>query len=231
VDSAAVVADIDGDLTDSASLATAFDANVDAPSDASILGEGHDPCTAEGYLFCEDFQSGANRWDSTDGTWGVSEDSGDGASNAFFGPRGSAASMAYVPSGAWQDMTVEAKVMVTSFAQNSSSSRVVLCARYQDPSHFYGVSLRGDGKLGLRVNTTGFGTVASVSVGENEWHTLKIKVSGPTDNVMVEGYLDGTLRTTATDTSGSLPSDVGTVGVGVYGGAMAVFDDVTVSSP
>jgi len=234
VDIASEVSKSDGGRTESALLAPGLDTSVDMPSepsDASVLGESHDPCTAEGYQFCEDFQTGATRWDSTTGTWTVNQDSVDGSSAASFGPSRSAASIAYVPSGAWQDMTVEARVKVTSFAQFSSSNRVVLCARYQDLSHFYGVSLRGDGKLGLRVNATGFGSVANVSVGEDEWHTLKIKVSGPRDNVMVEGYLDGTLLTAATDTSGSLPSAVGTVGLGVYGGAMAVFDAVTVSSP
>ena len=201
------------------------------PYDASNAGEVHDACSAEGYVFCENFENGASLWASTGGYWTISQDSDDAEANAVFGSTLPASSIAYVPSGAWQNMTVEAKVMVTSFGQASSSSRAIVYARYQDLTHFYGISLRGDGKLGLRRNATGFGTVASVSVGENEWHSLKIRVSGPADDVVVEGYLDGTLLTTATDTTGSLTSDVGTVAVGVYGGALAVFDDVSVSSP
>jgi hypothetical protein len=207
---------------------TSSDVSCDAvPADTSAVSEAHD----SGYQFFENFEDGANLWASAEGDWVVSEESGDAESNAVFGPTAPAPSIAYVPSGAWQDMTVEAKVMLTSFDPSSSSSRAVLCARYQDLSHSYGVTLRGDGKLGLRRNATAFGTVASVSVGENEWHSLKIRVSGPVDKVVVEGFLDGTLLTTATDTSGSLTSNVGTVAVGIYGNALAVFDDVSVSSP
>jgi hypothetical protein len=128
-------------------------------------------------------------------------------------------------------MTVEVRVRVTSFGRASSANRAEIYARYQDAGHFYGVSLRADAKLVLRRNSSSFGPVIDVAVAENEWHTLKIKVSGPQDNVAVEGYLDGTLLAAATDTDGSLPSAVGTVGVGVYGETMAVFDGVKVSSP
>ena len=204
---------------------------VNALGDAISAGEVPDTCSSEGYQFCEDFEDGASMWASTGVNWAVTEESGALGSTAVFGPTSPAASTAFVPSGAWQDMTVEARVMVTSFGQASSLNRAIVYARYQDPAHFYAVSLCGDGKLVLRRNAAAFGTVASVSVGENEWHALKIRVSGSVDDVLVEGYLDGALLTVATDTSGSLTSDIGTVGVGVYGGTLAVFDDVRVSSP
>jgi hypothetical protein len=128
-------------------------------------------------------------------------------------------------------MTVTTRVRVTSFGEASSSNRAELYARYQSAGSFYAVSLRADGKLGLRADSGSLGPVASVAVAENEWHELKLKVSGPQDDVTVEGYLDGALLLVAMDRDGSLPSTVGTVGVGIYGESVAIFDDVTVSSP
>jgi len=194
-------------------------------------GEVSTPCGGDGYEFCDGFDDGAPLWTETVGEWSTIPENGAPDANAIFGPTTAVSSIAYVPSGAWQDMTVEARVMVTSFGQYASSNRVILYARYQDLSHFYAVALRGDGKLSLRRNAATFGTLASVNVAENEWHTLKIRVAGAADNVAVEGYLDGALLTAATDTSGSLNGDIGTIAVGVYGGAMAVFDDIKVSSP
>jgi hypothetical protein len=206
-------------------------AGPDSVSEAGGMGKVSGTCMEDGYQFCEGFEDGAARWAMTSGSWSLSE-MGDGSeTNMVFGPTDAVPGIAFVPTTAWQDMTVEARVMVTSFDQPSSTNRVVLYARYQDITHFYAVALRGDGKLGLRRNGTAFGTVANVSVAVNEWHVLKLRVSGSADNGVVEGSLDGTLLVTATDTSGSMTSAVGTVGLGVYGGALAVFDDIKVSSP
>ena len=204
---------------------------VDALGEAGGGSKVSMTCTEAGYQFCEGFEDGASLWTVTTGQWEVSAQGGGLQTDMVFGPTTAVGSIAYVATGAWQDMTVEAKVMVTSFNQASSTNRVVLYARYQDTTHFYAVALRGDGKLGLRRNGTAFGTLANVSVAENEWHVLKVRVSGAADNVVVEGSLDGTLLVAATDTSVSMTSDVGTVGLGVYGGMMAVFDDIKVSAP
>ena len=191
------------------------------------------PCGALGDVFCDDFGGSEDPWVVMGGGgWTVVAEAIDGSEpNLVFGPTNPGPSIASVPSGDWHDMTVEAKVLVTSFRSASATNRVVLYARFQDVTHFYGVALRGDGKLDLRRNANVFGSVASVTVAVNEWHTMKIRVSGPADNVLVEGFLDDDLLLTATDTNGSLPSDEGTIGVGVYGGALAIFDDVRVSSP
>ena len=230
------VTGVDSDRTDTGSNSNVLDIKSDIRPDASgVFGEtanyAAEPCSAEGYEFCDGFEDEDSAWVWTGGAWNVTEESDSLGTNAVFGPTTAVAGIASVPSGAWQDMTAEAKVMVTSFGQLSSSNRVLLYARYQDTTHFYAVDLSGDGKLGLRRNGTAFGTLASVSVAEGEWHVLKIRVIGAANNVVVEGYLDGTLLTAATDISNSLNGDLGTVAVGVYGGALAVFDNVKVSSP
>jgi hypothetical protein len=200
-------------------------------ADGGSAGEAGDKCAERGLVFCDDFEDGAVGWMSTGETWAVTDDLSSSQPNEVFAPAGPAASGAYVAAGQWQEVTVEVRVRVTSFGQATSSNRAEIYARYQDSGHFYAISLRGDGKLGLRRNASSFGLDVGVSVAEKEWHVLKLKVSGPRDAVAVEGYLDGTLLVTATDTNGSLASAVGTVGVGIYGGTMAVFDDVQASSP
>jgi hypothetical protein len=206
-------------------------AHADAVSEAGGAPMDSESCTDAGYQFCEGFEDGAARWALTGGPWDLSNVSDGSGTNTVFGPTAAVAGIAFVPGGSWQDMTVEARVMVTSFDQATSTNRVLLYARYQDSQHFYAVALRGDGKLALRRNAAAFGTVASVALDENHWHTLKLSVSGSADNVVVEGSLDGTLLVTAMDSSDAQASDLGTVGVGVYGGALAVFDDIHVSSP
>jgi len=240
-DSAGVAEDtseMDGNGTESGSgmdsVGVRGDTGSDTPLSIDETGDGSDvasACSAEGYEFCEGFEDGAALWVSTGGPWDVVNVSGPSGTSSVFVPLTAGATIAYAPIGVWQDMTVEADVMVTSFGQPTSSNRAEIYARYQDPNHFYAVGLRGDGKLGLRRNSSGLGTAATVSIAENQWHKLKIRVSGSADQVIVEGYLDGALLATAPDTGGSATGDNGTVGVGVYGGTLAVFDNVKVSSP
>jgi hypothetical protein len=199
-----------------------------------VMLDGSCPALADGacgFVFVDDFEDGAAGWMSTGIRWQVTDEPDASQPNAVLSPTGPAASSVYFAAGAWQDMTVTTRVRVTSFGAASSSNRVELYARYQSAGSFYAVSLRADAKLGLRANSISLGPVVSVAVAENEWHELKLKVSGPLDDVTVEGYLDGALLVLATDRDGSLPSMVGTVGVGVYGESVALFDDVTVSSP
>jgi hypothetical protein len=229
---------IDGSGTESGTGTDAVDARGDTGSDTpQNVGETDDgsdvanACSAAGFEFCDGFEDGAAMWVSTGGPWDVAKVSVSSGTSSVFAPLTAGATIAYAPVGVWQDMTVEADVMVTSFGQPTSLNRAEVYARFQDPNHFYAVGLRGDGKLGLRRNASGLGTAATVAIAEMQWHTLKIRVSGLANAVIVEGYLDGALLTTATDTGGSPTGDSGTVGVGVYGGTLSVFDNVKVSSP
>ena len=193
------------------------------------LMQPRDACSSDAFAFCDDFELGAGLWTESGGNWAIREDPSWGDTEAY-GPNIPVASQAYVPSLALGDMTAEARLFVTSFGPASSTNRAELFARYQDSSHNYSVSVSADGKLGLRKNGTGLGTPASVSIVQGQWHTLKVRVSGSSDAVVVEGSMDGELLATASDSSpGSPPS--GTVAVGVYGATLAVFDEVHVSVP
>ena len=203
--------------------------NADLPLAALDLGPPKDACTSDAFVFCDDFEPSAGRWTESGGNWAIREDPSWGDTEAY-GPTIPIASQAYVASLALSDMTAEAVVFITSFGPPSSTNRAELFARYQDSSHSYSVSLSSDGKLEVRKNGSGLGTPASVSIVEGEWHTLKVRVSGSSGAVVIEGSLDGELLATALDSaSGSTPN--GTVAVGVYGATLAVFDDVRVSVP
>jgi hypothetical protein len=205
----------------------------DAPgsTDATCQGETAGACGPSGLVMTDDFEDGAAGWMSTGAIWTVTADSTSAQANSVLSPTGAAASSVYYSHGAWQDMTAQVRLRVTSFGQASSANRAELYARYQDAGHFYGLGLCSDQHLVLRRNAGSLGAAATVAVAEGEWHVLKLKVSGPANAVSVEGYLDGVLMVTATDLDGSLPSPWGTVGVGIYGQTLAHFDDVSVSSP
>lgn len=205
------------------------DAPVDR-SDTACRGEAGGEGGESGLVMTDDFEDGAAGWMSTGAIWTVTADSTSPRPNSVLSPTGPAASSVYYSDGAWQDMTAEVRLRVTSFGGASSANRAELYARYQDAGHFYALSLRSDGHLILRRNASSLGTAAAVSVAAGGWHVLTLKVSGPPEAVSVEGYLDGVLMVTATDTEALLPA-LGTVGVGIYGETVAVFDDVSVSSP
>ena len=202
-----------------------------ASSDTVCAGEAGGECGAAGLVMSDDFEDGAAGWMSTGIIWAVTADPTSAQPNSVLSPTGSAASSVYYSSGAWQDMTAEVRLRVTSFGRVSSANRAEIYARYQNAGHFYALGVRSDQHLVLRHQAGSLGSAAVVSVPEGEWHVLKIKVSGPASAVTLEGYIDGVLMVTATDPEGSLPSALGTVGVGIYGETMAVFDDVRVSSP
>lgn len=204
------------------------------PAGDGDVDQGEAGWRCQGLVFCDDFEDGSAAWLTTDESWGITYDTTSAGPNAVFGPTAAATSRAYVTQAAWQDMTVEARVFVLSFGQAAIVNRAELYARYLDGERFYAVSLRGDGKLGLRKNAIAIGNAASVAAIQNEWHTLKLKVSGQPGAITVTGYLDDRMLATATDPgadAGGPSSAAGTVGIGVYGETLANFDDVRVSSP
>jgi hypothetical protein len=202
-------------------------------SESGGQGEAGSRCMEPGFVFCADFEDGAAGWETTGRAWNVVEDT-TRDDNLVFGPESPDGSKAIFAQAQWQDMTVKVRVRVLSFGQPTSANRAEVYARYQRGDLLYAVSLRGDGKLGLRKNSTGLGATATVEVFENEWHTLAIRVSGPEGAVAVQAFLDERMVATATDTDPSLggpSSAVGAAGLGVYGETLAVFDDLKVSSP
>jgi hypothetical protein len=202
--------------------------------DGALQGEAGSRCSEPGFVFCDDFEDGADGWKWTGASWTVKEGGRSEGESTVFGPTAAAAGRAIYTGARWQDVTVEVRVRVVSFGQATSTNRAEVLARHQSGDLFYAASLRGDGKLGLRKNAIGLGTAVSVSVSEGQWHTLGLRVSGSAGEVAVEALLDGRMVATAIDadaSQGGPSSTVGSVGLGVYGETLAVFDDLKVSSP
>jgi len=204
------------------------------------LPNGCNPLHGTGFVFCDDFEAEADleQWSTSDTgadggspttpSWDIAyvwKD--DGSVNGVFGPVDANTSAAFVAAQAWSDMTVEAWVNIVRSDRSSLSERVEVYARYVDWDHCFAVSLSSDGSFGLRQGNEGLGSVVQVNVKEQEWHLLKIRVSGM-NNPKVEGFLDGVLMVVS---DASLALNKGTAGLGVHGTVKAQFDEVRVWSP
>jgi hypothetical protein len=206
----------------------------DTPTGTASDSGSDDPdyfCAKSTYVFCEDFEHGAGRWETTGSSWetiatGTSEEA-----NHVYRPSEKTASTAYVVGPLWADVTIEVRVMVSSFGSMSSADRAEVYARYVDATTLWAFTLSGDGKLSLRKGMSVVGNTTTVTDIEDVWHSLKLKVVGTTGHTTLEGYLDGKLMVTWTDLTTSSANPLGTIGLGVYGAATPVFDDVRVSTP
>jgi hypothetical protein len=195
-------------------------------------GSGSLGCSGE-EAFCDDFEDLiADGWSTSGGTWAVMED--DDGNDAFQG--GGASEEALAGDGSWADQTVEARVRVVAFGGDSDTYRAGIVARYASSSAFYVFALGGDGTLTIRRSTGApsgsSGTCAAVStnIDPGEWFTLKLQVTGPSGNVRLRTYLNGTPVHDCTSTATTTAS--GKIGVLTVGsGTTARFDDVKVLLP
>lgn len=206
----------------------------DTLTGAAIDGGSDDPdyfCAKSTYVFCEDFEHGDERWETTGASWETVATGSSEESNHVYKPEEKTASTAYVVGPLWADVTIEVRVMVSSFGSMSSADRAEVYARYVDATTLWAFSLSGDGKLSLRKGMSVVGNTTTVTGIEDVWHSLKLKVVGTTGHTTLEGYLDGKLMVTWTDLTTSSANPLGTIGLGVYGAATPVFDDVRVSTP
>jgi len=182
--------------------------------------------------------SGAPGWiptstsSSQPGMWSLI--AGDGGGRVYAqqaAGTGSAVLMSVNGNLAWTDQTIEAKVLVTSWAGSSTSNLVGVCGRYAGPTNYYCAALRGDGKFALRARindsgttlNSGAPTVAAATLTGMSF-TLKIEIRGTTIN----GYYNGATVPTATVTDATICS--GGVALMVEG-ATVQFDDVKVTVP
>jgi hypothetical protein len=210
------------------------DGSADAGDDGAGGADARRLCTGAGVVFCDDFAAGAAAWQATS-TWQTRDFNATSAGHdTVYGPTEAVTSQALVVGAFWQDTTVEAAVYVLAFGGDLATNRVEIYARYQAADRAYALSLRGDGKLGLRKNGIAMGNTTEVATQPGQWSTLKLTISGQQDDIVLAGYLDGKLAALAADPgpdTGGESSSVGLAGLGVYGEARAVFDDVRVSAP
>jgi hypothetical protein len=191
-------------------------------------------------LLSDDFEDGnANGWQSTQtnpgGTpmWQVINS--DAGSKTYAETGGfSGGSAIYVSVNGvvnWTDVSIEARVRITSWAGTSTSNFVGVCARVTNGvNNFYCAALRSDGRLAIRANInntkTTLGSAAPVTppITTGVWYTLKFVVKGPLLNV----YLNGSV--VPNDTVSDCTITSGGIALAVANGT-AEFDDVKVTVP
>src|SRR5205814_2093082 len=143
-----------------------------------------------GFAFCDDFEDGnANGWTPNGGNWAVLSD----GTFVYKQSAGTSPAESFAGSSAWTDLTVQARMKVTQWGGASASFRAGVYARYRDTNTYYAAQVRADGKMEIRKKSAGLGNAVAVSVALNEWHTIKLQVSGPAGNVTVTGFLDGVM--------------------------------------
>ncbi|MEH1101371.1 pectate lyase family protein [Micromonospora sp. CPCC 205561] len=170
-------------------------------------------------LFSDDFSDGnSSGWTASGGSWSVTGDS----ARALRQSGTSSDARALAGTSSWTDYSVQATVRPTAF--NGSNRFVALLARAQSNTSYYYLALRSNNTVELKRLSGGSSTTldtASVPVAAGRTYTLRLEVVGGS----LKGYVDGTLRTEATDTAYAS----GRIGVATFY-ASADFDDVRVDS-
>jgi len=162
---------------------------------------------AQSTLFSDDFNDGnANGWTTSGGTWTVN-------TNEYLN---TSSGLSTEGNSAWTDYSVEAKVkpVVSTYAG--------IIGRYQSNSNYYQLEVHaGNNKLSLWRNSGGSWTEIGsypTTINTGTAYTLKLDMNGST----LSGYLNGTLRISASDSTHSSGK------IGVRNGNDARYDDVVV---
>jgi hypothetical protein len=203
-----------------------------APATGGAMGTGGVTGTAgaTGTLFSDDFESGAGKW-ITNGP-GTATIKTDGSSVYDLSCLMSKVYLAAAGDVSWTDVIVQARVKIISFNGSSSSYYAGICARLEDASNYYCVTLRSDAKVAIRGaiggSSNSIGSSTSYGVATGTWYTVQLKVVGSIITASINGVsvLPKTGDPTITDSS--LPT--GGVGL-IVDNAEAEFDDVSVTTP
>lgn len=202
--------------------------------------------------------SPATAWAVGAGSWSVASDAtapvGD---RQVYANRSTSNSFSQAGSISLTNVTIEARIKVTSFASNSASNAAGIYLR-NNGTNDYDLSLGGDGTLNLRraqsTSTLHTCTSGAASVGSGVsltaagcspagycsagWFKMKLAVSGTTSaGVVITAYIDPTASGTytqafqCTQAAGSSVYMVGSGSAGVFskGSAQAEYDDVLIS--
>jgi pectate lyase len=205
---------------------------TDCQSGTCTAGQCAASTCGSGLVFCDDFEDGNDAgWTKSGGTWTIATD------GSFVFQGGGSSQEATAGDAAWTDQTVEARVRVVSFGGTSDSYRAGIIGRFAGASTFYVFAIGGNGNLTLRKSTStpsgASGTCGAIAAGidpTTAFFTLKMELSGPTNNVHIRTFLNGVLKHDCTTTSTT--SGAGKVGFLTYGtGTVASFDDIKVSTP
>jgi hypothetical protein len=209
---------------------------------AGATGSGGAIVTGPTANLMDGFETGdvTQRWiapqssDSTPcGTWAVVAD---GATNHVYSQTSTACtssnpSWAAGGSTEWVDMRLQVRVRFDASA--TTSTKITIGVRYNDPKDVYFIEYTNDGRIKIRERTTSSTTdVASnasnarIPVPNGTWSTIGLGIKGTT----ISAYL-GTDPTAAPVLTGTAAGQVkGGIAIGVADGT-ASFDDVLVTPP
>ena len=210
-------------------------------SAGGATGSGGTPVIGPTANYMDNFETGDvnTRWiapqssDSTPcGTWTVVPD---GATNHVYSQTSTACtsnpSWAAGGSVTWTDMRLQVRVRFDSAA--TSSTKITIGVRYNDPKDLYFIEYTNDGKIKIRERTTSstsdvvsLASKMAVPVPNGTWSTIGLGISGSTINA----YLgtDPTAPPVLTGTASG--QTMGGIAIGVSAGT-ASFDDVLVTPP
>jgi hypothetical protein len=159
-------------------------------------GTGGNPVvvTPEGMLFMDDFESGAAKWNVTQGTCSIMAD-GTNVMNCINGGNEARALAGQI---GWGEYSVQAKVKVNAM---DLGRRIYLAARFTDSSNWYGAAIYNGTPLEVQIRKKVAGTSSDIArvpfaVTFGTWYTLKFEVKGSTLRL----FVDGVLQIEASDT-------------------------------
>jgi len=160
--------------------------------------------TPEGTLFMDDFESGAAKWNVTQGTCSIQADSAaDGGTsngtNVFECVNGGNEARALAGDVGWGEYSVQASVKINAM---DPGRRIHLAARFMDSNNWYGAAIYNGSPYEVQVRKKVAGTSSEVArvtypITLGAWYTLKLEVKGST----IRLYVNDTLQIETTDTS------------------------------
>jgi len=202
-----------------------------ATGSAGTTGTGGGPIvvTPEGTLLMDDFESGAAKWNVTQGTCSIAADSAvDGGtsngSNVLNCINGGNEARALAGQVGWGEYSVQAKVKVNAM---DAGRRIYLAARFTDSSNWYGAAIYNGTPFEVQVRKKVAGMSSEIArvpynIELGTWYTLKFEVKGSTLRL----YVNDVLQIETTDTQ--FPS--GQVALLVDRSDVS-WDDVIVTNP
>lgn len=152
--------------------------------------------TPEGTLFMDDFESGAAKWNVTQGICSVMVDNGfDGGtgtgSNVFNCVNGGNEARALAGQIGWGEYSVQAKVRVNAM---DLGRRIYLAGRFTDSSNWYGAAIYNGTPYEVQIRKKVAGTSSEIArapypIELGKWYTLKLEVKGSTLRLFVDGVI------------------------------------------
>src|SRR5262245_15853055 len=185
--------------------------------------------TPDGPMFMDDSESGAAKWNITQGTCSIAADTdADGGmsngSNVIHCINGGNEARALAGQVGWGEYTVQAKVKVNAM---DMGRRIYLAARFTDSSNWYGAAIYNGTPTEVQIRKKVAGMSSDIAkvpypLTFGTWYTLKFEVKGSTLRLFVNDVLQ--LETTDTSfASGQVALLVDRSDIS--------WDDVTVTNP